>query len=134
MWWVVNATPRPLYPQGNRPSIHSIVGWVGPRAGLEGCGTSHLPTGIRSSDHPSRSESLYRLSYPGPVIVRGYVSKRRSVCRTYFLFSLRHTVYPLLVSVKNICVPVQHNGTVQHSTVQYNCIFELVYCCILGGT
>jgi hypothetical protein len=25
-----------------------------------------LPTGIRSSDLPSRSESLYRLSYPGP--------------------------------------------------------------------
>ena len=24
------------------------------------------PTGIRSPDRPSRSESLYRLSYPGP--------------------------------------------------------------------
>jgi hypothetical protein len=23
------------------------------------------PTGIRSPDHPARSESLYRLSYPG---------------------------------------------------------------------
>jgi len=23
-------------------------------------------TGIRSTDHPSRSESLYRLNYPGP--------------------------------------------------------------------
>ena len=25
------------------------------------------PTGIRSPDRPARSESLYRLSYPGPV-------------------------------------------------------------------
>jgi hypothetical protein len=24
------------------------------------------PTGIRSPDRPARSESLYRLSYPGP--------------------------------------------------------------------
>jgi hypothetical protein len=25
------------------------------------------PTGIRSPDRPARSESLYRLSYPGPM-------------------------------------------------------------------
>jgi hypothetical protein len=40
--------------------------WVGPRAGLDGCGKSRLPTGILSPDLPARSESLYRLSYPGP--------------------------------------------------------------------
>ena len=27
------------------------------------------PTGIRSLDRPARSESLYRLSYPGPYIL-----------------------------------------------------------------
>ena len=27
------------------------------------------PTGIRSPDLPARSESLYRLSYPGPHVV-----------------------------------------------------------------
>jgi hypothetical protein len=37
--WVVNATPRPLYPQ-ERPGTHFIVGWVGPRAGLDKCGKS----------------------------------------------------------------------------------------------
>jgi len=31
--WVVNATPRPLYPR-ERPSTHCIGGWVGPKAGL----------------------------------------------------------------------------------------------------
>jgi hypothetical protein len=36
MGWVVNATPRPLYPR-ERPGIHCIGGWVGPRAGLDGC-------------------------------------------------------------------------------------------------
>ena len=38
---------------------------MGPRAGLDRCGKSG-PTGIRSSDSPARSQSLYRLSYPGP--------------------------------------------------------------------
>ena len=39
---------------------------MGPRAGLDRCGKSRLPpTGIRSLDHPARSQSLYRLSYPG---------------------------------------------------------------------
>ena len=36
---MVNATPRPLYPW-ERPSTHCIGGWVGHRAGLDGCGKS----------------------------------------------------------------------------------------------
>jgi len=31
--------PRPLYPR-ERPGTHCIGGWVGPRAGLDGCGKS----------------------------------------------------------------------------------------------
>jgi hypothetical protein len=37
---------------------------VGPGAGLDRCGKSR-PTWIRSPDLPGRSESLYRLRYPG---------------------------------------------------------------------
>jgi hypothetical protein len=37
---------------------------VGSRAGLDGCGKSPPLSGIRSSDRPARSESLYRLGYP----------------------------------------------------------------------
>ena len=33
--WVVNATPRPLYPV-ERPGNHCIRGWMGTRAGLDG--------------------------------------------------------------------------------------------------
>jgi hypothetical protein len=65
MGWVVNATPRPLYPW-ERPGTHCIGGWLGPRAGLDRCGKSRSPIGIRSRDRPASSESLYRLSYPGP--------------------------------------------------------------------
>jgi hypothetical protein len=39
MEWVVNATPRPLYPR-ERSATHCIGGVVGTRAGLEGCGKS----------------------------------------------------------------------------------------------
>jgi hypothetical protein len=56
--WVVNANPRPLYPR-ERLGTHCTGGWVGPRA----------PTGIRSTDRPARSQSLYRLSYPAHVRV-----------------------------------------------------------------
>jgi len=35
--WVVNATPRPLYPQ-ERPDTHCNGGWVDLRAGLDVCG------------------------------------------------------------------------------------------------
>jgi hypothetical protein len=52
-------------PPGKRPGTHCVGGWVGPRAGLDGCENLAL-TGIRSPDRPARSESLYRLSHPGP--------------------------------------------------------------------
>ena len=40
--WVVNATPRPLYPPGKRFGAHCIGDWVGPRVGLDGCGKSRF--------------------------------------------------------------------------------------------
>jgi hypothetical protein len=43
-----------------RPGTHFIGGWLGSRAGLDGCGQAR-PTGIRSPDRPARSQSLYRL-------------------------------------------------------------------------
>jgi hypothetical protein len=40
MQWMVSATPWPLYPLGKRPVTCCTGGWVGPRAGLDGCGKS----------------------------------------------------------------------------------------------
>ena len=69
-----------------RPGTHSIGGWVGPRAGLDGCGKSR-PQRDLIPDRPARSESLYRLSCPGPhanihndIIFR--TCTMRSVCIT----------------------------------------------------
>ena len=38
-------TPSAL-PPGKRPGTHCLRGWVGPRAGLDGCGKSHPPPGF----------------------------------------------------------------------------------------
>ena len=63
MGWVVNATPRPLYPRG-RPGIHCIGGWVGPRAGLDGCGKSRP----------------HRDSIPGPSVTSRYIDWAIAAC------------------------------------------------------
>ena len=57
--------PTALYPR-ERPGTRCTGGWVGPRAGLDGCEKSRPPTGIRSPDRPARSQSLYRPNYRGP--------------------------------------------------------------------
>jgi hypothetical protein len=58
MWgWVVNSTPRPLYPRERDRRLGGPV-WTGAEI--------LAPTGIRSPGSPARSESLYRLRYPGP--------------------------------------------------------------------
>ena len=67
--WGGWSAPRPgRFTPRERPGTYCTGGWVGPRAGLDGCGKYRPPTGIRSPDRPARSESLYRLSYPGPVL------------------------------------------------------------------
>ena len=60
--WVVSTILRLLYPR-QRPDIHITGGWVCLGVAIDGA--ENLPPGIRSSDRPSRSESLYRLSYSG---------------------------------------------------------------------
>ena len=60
MGWVVNSTPRPLYPR-ERPRSQCTGGWVGLRVGLDGCGKSGPQRGFDLA----HSESLHQLSYPG---------------------------------------------------------------------
>ena len=65
--WVVNVTTRPLYSR-ERDSIPFLyeAGWA-PEPVWMGA-ENFASNGIRSLDRPTRSESLYRLSYPGPHI------------------------------------------------------------------
>ena len=66
-----NLDPMPStcrFTRRERPDTHCIGGWIGLRARLDGCRKSR-PNGIRSPERPACSESLYRLSYPGPLFV-----------------------------------------------------------------
>jgi len=85
MGWVVNVTPRPLYPR-ERPGAHCIGGWVDP--GPVWTGAENIAnTGIRSPDRPARSKSLYYLRYPSPQV-------------QYYMKTSRHEKYPLLQRIK----------------------------------
>jgi hypothetical protein len=59
-------------PPGKRTGTHCAgAGWA---PGPVWTGAGNLsPTGIRSPDHPDRSESLYRLRYPGPYSLQGLI-------------------------------------------------------------
>jgi hypothetical protein len=61
--WVVSTTPRPLYP-GKDPVL--LVQETGLAPGpVWTCAKNLFANGIWSPDRPARSQSLYRLSYPG---------------------------------------------------------------------
>jgi hypothetical protein len=72
MGWVVNATPLPLYPL-EKHGTYCIGGWVGPKAGLDGCRKISPPLGFNSRtfqpvasrytdcDIPAQGDIMYRL-------------------------------------------------------------------------
>jgi hypothetical protein len=64
--WVVSTTPRSLYPR-ERLGTHCTGGWVGLRASLDLCEKSR-PHRDSIPGSSSRSQSLYRLSYPARVL------------------------------------------------------------------
>jgi hypothetical protein len=67
--WVVSFTPRPLYPLGKNRGTHTIGCWVDLRAGLDDVEKRKFLTlpglGFQPLSRPTRSQSLYRLRYPG---------------------------------------------------------------------
>ena len=63
---VVNATLRRLYPRERHPiPIVQEAGWAPGSVWTDW--ENVAPTGIRCPDCPSRRESRYGLSYPGPL-------------------------------------------------------------------
>ena len=91
--WGVSVTPRPLFTPGKNPvPIVQEAEWaLGPVwTGAE----NFFPTRIRYSDRPPRSQSLYRLRYPGPlnalwVLVFRSVRKETCACRLTTPFPFR---------------------------------------------
>jgi hypothetical protein len=65
---------------------------MGPGAGLDRCRKSR-PTGIRSPDLPARSESLYRLYYPGSSFTTMHLN---------YGFVIDHQMYKIYLSLSII--------------------------------
>jgi hypothetical protein len=78
--WVVSFTPLPLYTQGKSPWYPLDRRLSGPRAGLDEVSKRKIP-GIepRSYARPTRSQSLYRLSYAGSPLVAVAIIKSRTL-------------------------------------------------------
>ena len=93
----VNATPRPLYPK-ERHSVPIVqeAGWVsGP---IFTKAENLTSTEIRYPASPARSESLYRLRYPGPLANGTFKIKLFK----YQYLTLKFTT--LRLEFSNICV------------------------------
>ena len=118
MGWVVNATPRPLYPGKDTqyPLYRRLCGPHG-RTGRER--KISPPTRIQTPDHRVRSESLYRLSHPGPRNVRCevYFSKP-TVPYLRFSFSINGTGQPFIVEFSGaLCYPSRVSTPLKHRAV-----------------
>ena len=84
--WGRWSAPRPgRFTPGKDPV--PIVQEAGGAPGPVWTGAEYLaPTGIRSPDRPARNESLYRLSYPGPlhILIPYETYSHNKICFTYF--------------------------------------------------
>ena len=65
--WGGLSTPRPGRFTPRKDPVPIVRSLGGPQGRSGRVRKISLPTGIRSPDLPARSESLYRLSYPGPL-------------------------------------------------------------------
>ena len=93
-WW----RPRPVALAPGKP----IGDCLGPTACLNGA-ENLAPAGIRSSDRTARSESLYRLSCPGPLLILClylYTNFRRLVWRlkSKWLINFHRLIWSTLVA------------------------------------
>jgi hypothetical protein len=116
----VSVTPRPRLTPGKDPvTIVQEAGWA---SGPVWTGAENLaPTRIRSSDLPARSESLYRLRYPGSIYsVYKDKLKNCSCNRFQYIFTIYiFTIYKYLpiqfsstlqVELNNMCINIGANS------------------------
>jgi len=129
MGWIVNATPRSLFTPGKDPlPIAQEAGWA---QGLVWTGAENLaPAGIRSPDRPARSESLYRLSYPGPLPLCNNIPLANACILSTplklggpgFVFTSALGVNSHNISVRVVCT---------HTSSVFGGSGEKVLCCLL---
>jgi hypothetical protein len=99
--WLVSFMPLPLWPRGKSPGTHWKGGWGVPRGGLDAVKKRKfliLPgLELRPLGRPARSQSLYRLSYPGSWNGKGQIRKWRNSVSLLISFGAidRHATQPV---------------------------------------
>ena len=84
--WMVSSTPRPLFTPGKDPvPIVQEAGWA---LRPVRTGGKSRPTGIRSPDRPSRSQSLYWLSYSAHDLLHVMHMKDKRMSVFHFTFEI----------------------------------------------
>ena len=104
-------TAAALPPEKTRYPLYKKLG--GPQGQSGRTRKISPPTGIRSPDRPVRSESLYRLSYPGPFNNSKYLLLSVCVCIlvlvTQNAMRMRRVISPSVA-----CLAVQYFSTLSH--------------------
>jgi len=103
-WRLVNATSRPLYPQG-RDTVPTVqkAGWA---SGPVWTGAKNLAlTGVRSLDRQARMESLYRPRYLDPPLT--LTPSHTALFTSCYLFFTRH-VSNQLVQLQRLHKFIKH--------------------------
>jgi hypothetical protein len=111
---VPNATPRPFTPPEQDIRYPLYKGLNGPQ-GRSGRVRKILPpTGIRFSDHLARSESLYRLRYPGNILVPQFVFNIYKVVQ----------IWPGLFVCKQVTVCPGHIWTTWYNVIISTALYK----------
>jgi hypothetical protein len=104
--WVVNFTPLPLYRRGKPPGTHWIGGWLGLRTDLEDAEKRKYFTlpglELRPLCCLARSQSLYRLRYPGSAYFP-YFEKR--IKKAYEISLLSVYLFMYRSTFLLLCIP-----------------------------
>ena len=109
-------------PSGKRPGTHCIGGWLGPRAGLDGCGNSR-PHWDSIPGQPRLS--LYRLGYPGPQD-RWLLRLNMKLYQMHYAKFIKHSLHLSIPRIK------QHRSS-QHILALKN-FYTLLSCRMLKKT
>jgi hypothetical protein len=96
MGWVVNVTPRPLYPR-ERPGTLSIGGWVGLIPGLDGCGKSRPLPGFDLRTVQPITSRYTDCAIPVPIYIYIYTyiyTYIHTVCKKFTSFQNKNFDFP----------------------------------------
>ena len=100
-------TPRPgRFTPGRRPGTHCTGGWVGPRAGLDGCGKCSCPPGFdpRIFQPVESSCTDWDIAAHNRLVLVAFVVNKVAMGQAFFIRVLLFTPVSAIPSKVHICL------------------------------